>query len=283
MTILGPYQKIFRKILSRLGSEWKKTALRSSGNVYCFMFNVRAILFRRDVRFTYDKLQGIYTAESRKYIRYFLAKQQSWNTYRDGLSERAQKLGKAYFCHLIDFKENDLVIDCGANVGDFELYFQENNINVRYVGIEPSPQEYACLKENVKGSKVYNVGLWSEEGSSSFFVSSENADSSFIEPVRYTEVVPIATKRLETLINEPVKLLKIEAEGGEPEALLGCSMLLPKIEFISADLGPERGVSQESTFPAVTNYLLQNGFELVDVDYSRIVALFKRRSNIMHN
>ena len=93
-----------------------------------------------------------------------------------------------------------------------------------------------------------------------------------------TKVVSVATKRLDTLISEPVKLLKIEAEGAEPEALLGCSQLLSKIEYISADLGFERGVLQESTLAPVTNYLLQNGFELLTVGYPRVVALFKRRS-----
>jgi hypothetical protein len=125
------------------------------------------------------------------------------------------------------------------------------------------------------------LGLWSEESSLNFFVSSDNADSSFIEPLRYSEVVSVKAKRLDTLISEPVKLLKIEAEGGEPEVLLGCSQLLSNIEYITADLGFERGVLRESTLAPVTNYLLNNGFELFTVGYPRVVALFKRKSNIV--
>jgi FkbM family methyltransferase len=271
-------KRLFRKILGRLDATYKNTALKSNGTIFCLLFNARAILLRKDVRCTYDNLQRIYKAESSRHFRYFFAKEQNWNCYQGGLSKRAQQLGRAYFCHLIDFKENDLVVDCGANVGDLELYFQENNLLIKYVGIEPSPREYICLQKNVKESQTHNIGLWSEENNLSFFVSSDNADSSFIEPVRYTKVVSVATKRLDTLISEPVKLLKIEAEGAEPEALLGCSQLLSKIEYISADLGFERGLLQESTLAPVTNYLLQNGFELLTVGYPRIVALFKRRS-----
>ncbi len=271
-------KRLFRKILGRLDASYKKTALKSNGNSFCLLFNARALFLNKDVRFKYDNLQRIYKAESSRHIRYFFAKEQNWNSYQGGLSNRAQQLGRAYFCHLIDFKENDLIIDCGANVGDLELYFQENNFRIRYVGIEPSPREYICLKKNVNRSQTYNIGLWSVESSLSFFVSSDNADSSFIEPIRYSEFVSVTTKRLDTLFSEPVKLLKIEAEGAEPEALLGCSQLLAKIEYISADLGFERGVLQESTLAPVTNYLIQNGFELITVGYPRIVALFKRRS-----
>lgn len=275
-------KRLFRKILNRLDRIYKKTSLKSSGTFFTLMFNLRAILLSKDVRFSFESSERIYRADSSRHIRFFFAKEQAWNCYKDGLSMRAQQLGRAYFCHLIDFKESDLIIDCGANVGDLELYFRENNLRIRYVGIEPSPKEYMCLQKNVKGSQTYNVGLWSEESSLNFFVSSDNADSSFIEPLRYSETVSVNTTRLDTLISEPVKLLKIEAEGAEPEALLGCSQLLPKIEYISADLGFERGVLQESTLAPVTNYLLKNGFELITVGYPRVVALFKRRSDIVH-
>ena len=58
--------------------------------------------------------------------------------------------------------------------------------------------------------------------------------------------------------------------------LLGCERILQKVEYISADLGFERGPLQESTLAPVTNFLLKNGFELIDFSSPRIVALYKR-------
>ena len=40
-----------------------------------------------------------------------------------------------------------------------------------------------------------------------------------------------------------------------------------KIKYISADLGPERGVNQDSTFTPVSNYLKQKNFYLIDYFY----------------
>jgi hypothetical protein len=47
------------------------------------------------------------------------------------------------------------------------------------------------------------------------------------------------------------------------------------IEFITADLGYERGTLEESTFIPVTNYRLQRGSELVGVGHDRICAIYK--------
>lgn len=78
-------------------------------------------------------------------------------------------------------------------------------------------------------------------------------------------------------MNEKIKLLKLEAEGAEPEVLEGCGDLLQQIEYITADLGPERGVSQESTLVPVVNYLLAHNFELLEVGHTRIVGLFRNK------
>ena len=76
------------------------------------------------------------------------------------------------------------------------------------------------------------------------------------------------------MVSCPIKLLKLEAEGGEPEVLLGSSTILNHIEFISADLGFERGLNSESTLPAVSNFLLPMGFRFVDLSKNRLVSLF---------
>ena len=72
-------------------------------------------------------------------------------------------------------------------------------------------------------------------------------------------------------------MLKLEAEGCEPEILEGLGKKLEKIEFISADLGFERGKNADSTLVPVTNYLLGRGFELVDVSHFRVCVLFRNK------
>ena len=72
-----------------------------------------------------------------------------------------------------------------------------------------------------------------------------------------------------------IKLLKLEAEGYEPEILQGCINNLENIMYISADIGPERGISNQCTVVEVTNFLVSKGFKIIDFGYPRITALYK--------
>ena len=125
---------------------------------------------------------------------------------------------------------------------------------------------------------MHNVALWKEAGEFEFFVSSQGADSSLIEPVSFDERIKVPVAKLEGYVNSKIKMLKLEAEGAEPEILEGLGEKLKFIEYISADLGYERGVACESTLVPVTNYLLERGFELVDVSHERIGALYKNKA-----
>ena len=108
---LSYFIRIFEKII-------KEIAVKTSGRIYCLRFNLRALIFKIDVRFVYYKKDKIYSAKSSKYERFFFEKNQNWISYRKGISTRAEDLGAIYFLDLIEFEEDDLVVDCGANVGD---------------------------------------------------------------------------------------------------------------------------------------------------------------------
>jgi FkbM family methyltransferase len=180
----------------------------------------------------------------------------------------------------IDIKPGDTVVDCGANVGDLELYFRFNNLNVNYIGFEPSPREFDCLRNNISQGTAFNMGLWDSDGSIPFYVSIENSDGSFIEPPVYTEVRKIKIARLDSLITQRIRFLKVEAEGGEPEVIRGCERILSNIEWISVDVGFERGVGKESTLVDVTNYLLGKNFSLENfiAPSGRWTALFRNNA-----
>ena len=87
----------------------------------------------------------------------------------------------------------------------------------------------------------------------------------------------VPSRRLENFIHKPVKLLKLEAEGAEPEILYGIGDKLKLIEYISADVGFERGIKEESTLVPVTNYLLENNFELISLGIGRLSLLFRNK------
>jgi FkbM family methyltransferase len=224
----------------------------------------------------FDAAERVFIAKSSRYELRFRHEAQAYYACKRGIVRRTRYLGETYFLPLIDFRAGDVVVDCGANVGELKYYFLDNDLAVEYIGNEPSPLEYRCLTENVAPSATHNVGLWDSDGALDFYVSSQMADSSLIEPPDYDEVISVPTRRLDGLLkHSAIKLLKLEAEGAEPEAIAGCEGLLDRIEYISADLGFERGVGQTSTLGAVTNYLLKRGFEIVANGQKRLTVLYR--------
>jgi FkbM family methyltransferase len=198
--------------------------------------------------------------------------------YSNGLLERGAAIGKSYLLHYIDFTDGDLVVDCGANMGDLQLWFRNRKINIKYLGIEPNPIDYDCLYKNLlSDSSSLNLALWNKNGNLKFWVDSKSASSSLIEPPYFTEVIKVNSSRFDELEGlGRIKLLKVEGEGAEPEILFGAQKFLKNIQFISADLGPERGVEQMSTRNEVVNFLLENNFTVViENPYHRKTVLFK--------
>ncbi len=249
------------------------------GYLYIYLFNLRSRLFNFNSRVSFKsnsykfidlRLPGIVWHAAHERHASF--------TYIKGFHERIQDLEKSYMLYRIDFKDGDLILDCGANVGDLKLWSKIKNPNLRYIGFEPSPVEFKHLKKNISPSKAYNVGLWNKNDQLTFYVSSQGGDSSLIEPLEYDEQIKVKTIRLEDFINQKIKLLKLESEGAEPEILEGLGDKIKDIEYISADLGFERGLKEESTLVPVTNFLLNKSFELVEwTSYKRIAALYKNR------
>lgn len=241
-----------------------------------FMFNARAFVRGRRVRVLWNADAECFEAVEDGQVMAFLNRRQAQYAYKRGLAARRETMARDYLLSAVSLRPGDLVIDCGANVGDLSLVVRARADGIRYVGMEPSPSEHRCLERNVGVEAARHCGLWNDAGALQFFVSSDGADSSFIEPPRYSHRITVPTMRLDSLGFDGIRLLKLEAEGAEPEVLEGAAGVLARTDFIAADLGFERGRDQQSTFVPVVNFLLAHGFELVDVSHGRIVALFRR-------
>lgn len=250
-----------------------------SGNFFAWVMTFRALITSSDAIFKYNKKSQDYTISSKKSsegrVLKFKHELQGGQTYLKGIYYRGEEIGERYLLKNINFFPGDIIYDCGANLGDLLLWFQNRQLKISYRAFEPSPEEFQLLKQNVGKHDSEQVALWNQSKILDFYVSSQTADSSLIEPKNYNNILKIQAKRLDSFINKSIKLLKLEAEGGELEVLQGAGNKISKIHYISADLGPERGVSQESTLTPVTNFLKQKNFFLIDYNSSRFTALFQ--------
>ena len=72
-------------------------------------------------------------------------------------------------------------------------------------------------------------------------------------------------------------MLKIDAEGLEPEVLEGTQNILKNIEYITVDFSPERGTQQNLTIVDTNSFLYSNKFELVKFSDFRMIGLYKNK------
>ena len=207
-------------------------------------------------------------------------------TYKYGLKSRGMQLGRSYLLQNIDLENDDVVIDCGANMGDLQLYFKHKNIDCRYFAFEPNPTDYAaCAKNLILRSTLFNEALWNASSKITFYSDTKRASSSLIEPRWFSHEIEVSAKRLDEIVDfqnfNLIKLLKLEGEGAEPEILEGSVGLFRKIKWISVDAGPERGKSEKRTHIQVTEFLIRNGFTLFEKNqFHRETYLFLNSSMV---
>jgi FkbM family methyltransferase len=243
--------------------------------VFSLFFNLWAILKFKRVRCAWIPSLGVFQVQCEGETRLASVNSRVLS-YSDGFALRSAYIGQTYMLSSISFREGDLVVDCGANMGDLEFYLRENAPKVRYVGFEPNPKDFICLERNVGASRSRNIGLWNKEGSIPFYVNDAHASSSFIQPPDFTQLINIPASTLSIQFpNERIRLLKLEAEGAEPEVLEGAISILTRIDYVSADVGPERGIHEKETRDLVVNLLESNGFELIKEsrDHRKIILM----------
>ena len=186
-----------------------------------------------------------------------------------------EHLYDSYLLNNIDFNDQDLVIDCGANVGELFLSIKSDNPNIQYIGFEPDDQVFECLQLNTN-SKSSNICLSNESGEKNFFIDSLGANSSVYESEPGMDSMVVKVEKLENLYPDTeIKLLKIDAEGSELEVLEGSKKIFNNIDYISVDCGAEKGVNQDTTFVDVNNYLISNNFSLIGINQNRLICLYR--------
>jgi len=265
-------------------------AKKTAGDTASFLFNIDLALQGNPGggKIRYDSDNGIYFIEfldgSRKFYCYHPYSLAS-RVRRQGALGRLTQLAEKYSLDTFDVADGDVVIDVGANIGEVGMYYAlVKGANVDYHAFEPMKKERQCCELNNPGAKVYPQALWKENGTVTFYQERGGRDdSSLIEPVRYDSKAEVETLTLESFVEQQdidkIKVLKLEAEGAEPEVLMGAMDVLNRIEYIAADLGPERGREMAYTAPEVANLLYENGFKMTGMRHRGASNYLFRNSN----
>jgi FkbM family methyltransferase len=122
-----------------------------------------------------------------------------------------------------------VAIDVGANIGNHSLYFSDYYQFV--YSFEPNPRTFQVLKINsqlVNNVKCFDFGISSENRSANLNVYANNIGHSDVADKATQDTVPIRLSTLDVSIEKDlkVKLLKIDVEGHEYQAILGSKAVI---------------------------------------------------------
>ena len=253
---------------------------RCSPSIACDLQNIYLALRKSDLRFKFSNNKELYVVKEGDLVKYFGDMRRGFDFYSRGIKKRGYSLAEAYCLENIKFNPDDIVIDCGANYGDLYLFLGDKIKESNYIAIEPGPVEYKCLRNNLPNSQILNLGLSNEDGELDFYLCSKSGDSSLVEPKSYTEVVKVKVSTIDNLCRDlkisKCRLFKLEAEGWEPEILEGAYEFIKSCDYIAVDGGRERGVNEEVTLHSANNFLMKNGFEMIDINGPGYRALYKK-------
>ncbi|ASY13845.1 methyltransferase [Candidatus Nanopelagicus hibericus] len=223
------------------------------GKNYCKFMN---LFLNKEFKYEFKDHRYYMVVNNKKF--YFLRSRV--DLYHLGFDARIKGLSNSYNCDFVELSEDELIVDVGANAGEFQFCFPKNN----YIGFEPSPLDYEILELNrLTSSSIYNTCISDFDGVVKFYISTESSDSSIYQPLKVEQVIDVQVSRIDTLVKQKIGLIKIDAEGAEFEVLKGCDKLFEKIHYITVDLGFEKGITEDSTFPEVLNLLYGVGFTVI--------------------
>ena len=185
---------------------------------------------------------------------------------------------------LLNKKEIDLILDVGANTGQFSNKLRDIGYNGRIISFEPLQNEFKELKKNSEKDvnwEVNNFAFGNEDKDLFINVAGNSYSSSFLEMNdRHIENAPqskyIGTqkakmKKLETYLNENPALkkhkiyLKLDVQGFEKNVILGAEKVLNNIKGIQLELSFDELYKGETLFSSMVEFLDKKDFYLCHI------------------
>jgi len=171
-----------------------------------------------------------------------------WRNYKRGWERRMARLTYQFGVgEVVKITPGDVVLDVGANVGEFTSALSGMGATVH--AIEGDPLVCRCLAfKTLADPRVVrheNV-LWNEDTTVTFYSEPTDANSSVFQPMGDAPVkaMQVPAFRLDTLAERhnigEVAFLKCDAEGAELEVIEGGRELLRRTRAVAFDTGAER-------------------------------------------
>jgi FkbM family methyltransferase len=172
----------------------------------------------------------------------------------------------------------DVVIDVGANDGDYGREIRDRGYRGRIVSFEPNPVAFERLEQKITGDQnwsAYQCGVGDKDGELEFSIAVNDAMSSFkglTEFGKSTGAKQAATAcvkviRLDTFLSEHPDLLgcvylKIDTQGFEVEVLRGAGEMLEQITAVQAEIALVHTYTDEEDWLSIITWMRDRGLEV---------------------
>jgi FkbM family methyltransferase len=182
----------------------------------------------------------------------------------------------------------DVVIDVGANDGDFGRDIRDRGYKGLIVSFEPNPVVFERLSNSIAGDPLWmahQLAFGEEDGEASLFLAVNDTMSSlkgltlFGENTgaRAVDRVSVKLARLDTFLGQNPDLmrniyLKIDTQGFEMEVLTGAGATLSCIKAIQAEISLVHTYANEHDWLEVLYWMRDKGFEVATAICNSAIA-----------
>jgi FkbM family methyltransferase len=198
--------------------------------------------------------------------------------YLPGTGEAARR------AKLMRSLDADVLLDVGANAGQYGIETRRGGFEGRIVSFEPLPDAYAELQRNCAedaGWECRNYALGSEDGKSSINVAGNSYSSSLLPMAdrhrdsapesAYVGEVEIEVRTLDSIWEELVPggetaFLKLDVQGFEAEVLKGAAGSLDKVVGVQSELSLVPLYEGAPLYREIVDHLEGLGFRLAGLE-----------------
>ena len=174
--------------------------------------------------------------------------------------------------------EIPVVLDVGANIGQYAMELRNSKYNGRIISFEPDPRSYselAVIETLQQGHVCLQMGLGSANGEAQFLVRKNSTCSSFRSPARNNGLetdlydvessVAVPVQTLDSVLPEISRkderfYLKIDTQGFEREVLLGAGNTLKRTDAVEVELSLTALYEGQALLPEIWGMLAEAGF-----------------------
>ena len=184
----------------------------------------------------------------------------------------------------IDFYKIDLVIDVGANIGQYGVGLREAGFKGQIISFEPMQEAFAQLQLTTKRYQdwaAYNYGVGLADGLQTINVSKNSASSSILNVTKLsTDAEPLSgTDRQEeikiisldsfspqlTLGEFKSIYLKVDVQGFELQVLGGAKALLERAAVVQLEMSFVPLYESGPLFQEILSKMEKAGFEIYSI------------------